>query len=112
MDTETNSRTKAQWETYKALELIPETTETQNPLRNFAAEAWNDLLNLVYPNGELQIQVRCDRNGERWWRVSLPGSGQTFYFNTEAEVYEWLNQRYNHRLTRNSIHNSTHFWRF
>ncbi len=74
MDTETNSRTKAQWETYKALELIPETTETQNPdsgrLRNFAAEAWNDLLNLVYPNGELQIQVRCDRNGERWWHNS------------------------------------------
>ena len=116
MDTETNRQTQAQWETYRTLELIPETTPDHNPyfgeLRNFVTKTWNSLVTLLNPKAEPEIQVRRDRNGELWWRVYLPDSGQSFYFNTEAEVYEWLDLRFNRRSTRSTTDRPVNFWRF
>lgn len=96
---------KTKWETYKELELIPDSVLEPrfHYLSKQASSIWNwlniiwDILNdwLIY-NSEPHIYEMRDRDGTVFWRVYDPVTKNTYSFSSRNEVVDWLESRYYH----------------
>lgn len=92
--------TKAQWQLYKQLELIPDSVP--QPTARFAgigewfANVWR-FLGITENTSEPDIWQTMDRHGNLWWHAYDPTTGQTTYLSSEEEVLMWLDQRHSYR---------------
>ncbi len=89
--------TKAQWQLYKKLELIPDSVV--QPTTGFAriiewfANLWHSVT-IPGKTSEPAIWQTMDRYGNLWWHAYDPATGQTSYLSSEDEVLMWLDQRH------------------
>jgi hypothetical protein len=90
--------TKAQWQLYKQLELIPDSVAQPKTgllanIGEWFANLWHSLTSSSRTN-EPDIWQTTDRYGNLWWRAYDPVTGQTSYLSSEDEVLMWLDQRH------------------
>ncbi len=57
-------------------------------------QIYQSLLKTVVNKPDIKIWRVSNQKGELHWRVYNPMNEQTGYFNSEAEVRAWLEQRY------------------
>jgi hypothetical protein len=55
---------------------------------------WNLLIESMLTVGELKIRTSENKLGRIHWTIDDPLTGRRVYFNSEAEVREWLDRRY------------------
>ena len=74
-------------------------SESFKPAKSAPKSGLNALLErvrsfLTTNTTEPRIQQKRDRVGQSYWHTFDPITGQTNYFETETEVYQWLEKRY------------------
>ena len=74
-------------------------SESFKPVQSAPKSRLNALLEwvrsfLTTNTTEPRIQQKRDRIGQAYWHTYDPITGLTNYFETEAEVYQWLEKRY------------------
>lgn len=89
--------TKAQWQLYKKLELIPDSVPQPKAgvagIGAWFANLWHSLTRFHGTN-EPDIWQTMDRHGNLWWNAYDPATGQISYLSSEEEVLMWLDQRH------------------
>ncbi|NJO41746.1 MAG: hypothetical protein HC865_14215 [Cyanobacteria bacterium RU_5_0] len=59
-------------------------------VQSWMNKVWNIIADLLVPNTEPQIMQKRDRNGQDWWYVYDPQTGESAWFTSETEVRAWL----------------------
>lgn len=83
---------------YQELGLISDTTlqrksNKQNPL-SWLVRVGKSLAKALILTAELQVWQKTTCQGDTYWKVYNPVTGQIAYFDSEAEVLSWVERRY------------------
>ncbi len=66
----------------------------QQKLRSWLFHICKSLAKALIGKNEPRIWQKTNRQGDTYWKVYDPATGQTAYFTCEAEVRIWLEQCY------------------
>lgn len=83
---------------YQELELISDTrlqqkSNKQNSLF-WLVRVGKSLAQALILKDELQVWQKTTCQGDTYWQVYNPATGQIAYFDSEAEVLSWVERRY------------------
>lgn len=83
---------------YRQLELITDPiadSRWHQPVsQHWLNQVWQFLTDLLIARSELQIIQTVDRNGQIWWYIYDPATGQTAWLESEDEARIWIENRY------------------
>lgn len=97
---------RTKWETYKELELIPdsmwdavlkEAKSHHRASHSWLDKLWELIVNAITTGSEPVIREVYDRNGFLSWHVYDPITSESLHFSSETEVVAWLERRYYRR---------------
>jgi hypothetical protein len=86
------------WVNYKELELIPDSFEEQvskqSRSTSWATKAWKAITAFMTQGHDPKICQITDRDGQTWWNIYDPVTGQFTCLDSEEAVRVWIEQRY------------------
>ena len=63
-------------------------------VQKYLAAIYDFWLDIITVKTEIQVQRKCDRQGNIYWLVFDPVTGYSSCFSSESEVRIWIEQRY------------------
>lgn len=100
---------------YQELELsYPEKKVAKSQsekLFSWLKKAWHFVIDVLSKEPQIKIQEKCDRQGNTYWYVYDPTTGDSTYLATEQEVLIWIEERYHRQKTADSyLNQSRELW--